>query len=434
MLIQIIQFLMSLSLIIIIHEFGHFIFARLFGCRVEKFYLFFDYKFSLFSRKIGDTTYGIGWIPLGGYVKISGMVDESMDTDQLKSEPKPWEFRSKPAWQRFFIIVGGVMMNFLLAMTIYIGMAWSYGENYIASHDVYSGYSFSESAQALGFQNGDKILSIDGKLVENSGMLSHEIIFGDKRVVLLERNGMEVEITLQDSDIAGLLKEKGAFISLRHPFVVAELSTTQNLDVLQQGDSLVSFNGVDMSYADQFFVALEQSAGDSVRLGIVRGGEYVEEVVSVNSDGKIGVGLKYVNLYPVTHIDYSFWESIPKGFAMCGDQLAGYFRQLGLIFSPETEAYKSVGGFITMGSIFPQSWNWMAFWNIVALLSIMIGVLNIMPIPALDGGHLLFIIYEMITGRAPSQKFMEVAQTVGFFIIISVVLLANGSDIIKLFM
>lgn len=432
MIIQILQFFMSLSLIVIIHECGHFMFAKLFRCRVEKFYLFFDWKFSLLKHKYGETTYGIGWIPLGGYVKIAGMVDESMDKEQLKQEAQPWEFRSKKAWQRLFIIIGGVVMNFVLAAVIYIGVSWVYGESYISTKDIHSGYEFSQTAQEIGFESGDKIISVDGKTIENSALLSQEIMLSDKRNVLVERDGKQLEITISDQQVGALLKE-GGFITPRIPFVIGEVATAANSETLMPGDSLTSVNGRTMFFSDEFRAAFKHSASDSIYVGLVRAGKDTTVTLAVDANGSIGVQLMPMNIYPVTNVEYSFFEAIPHGINRGVDQLAGYFDQLGLIFSPETEAYKGVGGFITMGKIFPDEWNWYVFWNITALLSIMIGALNIMPIPALDGGHLIFIIYEMITGRAPSQKFMEAAQLVGFILIIGLVILANGNDIIKLF-
>ncbi len=431
---QIIQFLFSLSLIVIIHEFGHFIFAKIFKCRVEKFYLFFDWKFSLLKYKYGETIYGIGWIPLGGYVKIAGMVDESMDKEQLKQPAQPWEFRSKPAWQRLLIIVGGVVMNFVLAAAIYIGVAWAYGDSYISNNDIKNGYEFTETAQGIGFENGDKIISIDGKVVENSALMAQEILLGSERKVLVERDGKEIVVTVNDAQVGELLKE-GSFVRPRMPFVVGEIATAANSEALLPGDSLVSVNGVSKYYADEFTEEFNRHKGDSVHVEFIRGGkDFLRAKLYVDADGKIGVLKSPVNTYPVTEISYSFFEAVPHGIGRGVDQLAGYFDQLGLIFSPETEAYKGVGGFITMGKIFPDEWNWFVFWNITALLSIMIGALNIMPIPALDGGHLIFILYEMITGRAPSEKFMEGAQLVGFILIIGLVVVANGNDIIKLFL
>ncbi|MFI3287618.1 MAG: RIP metalloprotease RseP [Rikenellaceae bacterium] len=432
MIIQILQFFMSLSLIVIIHECGHFLFAKLFKCRVEKFYLFFDWKFSLLKKKYGETTYGIGWIPLGGYVKIAGMVDESMDKEQMKQEPQPWEFRSKKAWQRLLIIVGGVVMNFILAAVIYIGVSWVYGESYISTKDIHSGYEFSQTAQEIGFANGDKIISIDGVEVENSALLAQEILLSSKRNVLVDRGGKEVTVSITGEQVGALLKE-GGFVTPRVPFVIAEVATAANSEVLAAGDSLVAVNGRKMFFADEFRTAFKRSASDSIIVELVREGEAMTVTLALDNNGGIGVQLLPLNIYPVTEKHYSFFEAIPHGINRGIEQLAGYFDQLGLIFSPETEAYKGVGGFITMGKIFSNEWNWYKFWNITALLSIMIGALNIMPIPALDGGHLIFIIYEMIVGRAPSQKFMETAQLVGFVLIIGLVLLANGNDIIKLF-
>ncbi len=423
---------MSISLIILIHEFGHYIFAKIFKCRVEKFYLFFDWKFSLLKKKYGETTYGIGWIPLGGYVKIAGMVDESMDKEQLRQEPKPWEYRSKPAWQRLFIIVGGVLMNFILAISIYIGLSWVYGHSYVHNKDVAYGYEFSQTATSIGFENGDKIISIDGIAVENSGALASEILLSDERNVLVERNGEEILVQIDDAAVGKLLNE-GSFVRTRMPFVVAAITTAQNSEALAVGDSMVSVNGASMRFSDEFQSALLANAGDSITLGLVREGELINSRVLVNAEGTLGIALKNINIYPVTERQFTFLEAVPQGISMGVEQLSSYFDQLSLIFSPATEAYKGVGGFITMGSIFPDVWDWQYFWSITALLSIMIGVLNIMPIPALDGGHLVFIIYEMITRRPPSQKFMEAAQTVGFILIIGVVLLANGNDIIKLF-
>ncbi len=432
MIIKIVQFLLSLSLIVIIHEFGHFMFAKLFKCRVEKFYLFFDWKFSLFKKKIGETTYGIGWIPLGGYVKISGMVDESMDKEQLAQEPKPWEYRSKPAWQRLFIIVGGVMMNMISAAIIYICVAFAYGESYVATKDVHTGYAFSQAAQNIGFRNGDKIISVGGRTIENSGMLAQEIILSSGGVVKIERDGQQLDITITDSQIGELLKDNG-FINRRYPFVIAQIATMDNSSLFEVGDSVVSVNGVETYYYDQVKEALAQNANDSVDIGFYRKGQYNVGRAFVNNDGAMGVGISILNIYPITSRDFTFVEAIPYGINRGIEQISSYFDQLGLIFNSETEAYKGVGGFITMGKIFPDTWDWFYFWNITALLSIMIGVLNIMPIPALDGGHLIFILYEMIARRPPSQKFMEAAQVVGFVLIIGLVLLANGNDIIKLF-
>lgn len=427
--IKVVQLLLSLSLLVIIHELGHFLFAKLFKCRVEKFYLFFDWKFSLFKKKLGDTEYGIGWIPLGGYVKISGMVDESMDKDQLAEAPKPWEYRSKPAWQRLLIIVGGVMMNLVLAFGIYVGMSYAWGEQYIKTADVHSGFEFSKVGQAIGFQNGDKILTVDGQSIEDSRGIAQAILLGSERKVVLERGGEQVEFTISDAEVGQILKDaKTPFIRLRTPFVVADSAKG-----FLPGDSLVAVDSTRLQFADEFRGVFALHKNDSIEVTYIRGGEELSHRVAVDSAGLLGVHLSGVNIYPVTTRAYSFFEAIPRGGEMAVEQVSSYFDQLGLIFSPETEAYKGVGGFISMGKIFPDTWSWRAFWSITALLSIMLAVLNIMPVPGLDGGHLVFILYEMITGKAPSQKFMEGAQYVGFVLIIGLVLVVNGSDVIKLF-
>lgn len=434
--IKIIQLLLSLSLLVIIHEFGHFIFAKIFKCRVEKFYLFFDYKFSLFKKKIGQTEFGIGWIPFGGYVKIAGMVDESMDKEQLSQAPQPWEYRSKPAWQRFFIIIGGVMMNIILAMCIYIGMTFAWGKQYIKTTDVPQGFAFSQTAQDMGFRNGDNIITIDGDSTENFLAIPHDILLGDKRIVEILRGGQKMTLQISDSMIKPMLSDR-QFISLRMPFVVdtADQGTPAEAAYLQRGDRLIAADSTPMAYLDEFRDYFAAHKEDSVRLTVLRGSDTVTTMVVPDLDGRIGalVNADVMSLYKISAKEYSFFEAIPAGISTGVDKIGEYIQQLKVIFTPETGAYKEVGGFIAMGKIFPSAWSWPVFWNITALLSIMLAVLNILPIPALDGGHLVFIIYEMITRRAPSQKFMEVAQYVGFFLIIALVLFANGNDLFKLF-
>lgn len=431
MLIKILQLLCSLSLLVIIHEFGHYIFARIFKCRVEKFYLFFDWKFSLFKKKIGQTEYGIGWIPLGGYVKISGMVDESMDKDQLAQPMQPWEYRAKPAYQRLLIIVGGVLMNIVLAFAIYIGMTFAWGEQYIKTDDVKHGFEFSQTAETIGFRTGDKVISVGGKSVDNSGAVAREILLSSDRRVLVEREGEQVIVEVSEPQVAKILALSTPFLTLRIPFVVGDNSPCG----LIRGDSLTAVNGENFYFADEFRAAFARHKGDSVDVSYVRANEEFTRRMAVDTAGRLGVSLSgsFANLYPVTTNQYSFFEAIARGSQKTVEQVSGYFDQLGLIFSPETEAYKGVGGFIAMGKIFPDTWNWYSFWSLTAMISIMLAVLNIMPIPGLDGGHLLFIIYEMITRRAPSQKFMEAAQYVGFVLIIGLVLVVNASDVVKLF-
>lgn len=431
--VKIVQLLASLSLLVVIHEFGHFIFAKIFKCRVEKFYLFFDYKFSLLKYKGKQTEFGIGWIPFGGYVKISGMVDESMDKEQLKQEPKPWEYRSKPAWQRLFIIIGGVLMNVVLAMVIYIGLSYFYGKQYIKNSDVTYGLTFGKIAQEVGFKNGDKIIAVDGDTVENYGEIQMMVLLSKNRNVEVERNGEKVIVNVSPERLTPMIKEKNSF-SLRVPYVVGQIAeggVAQKYGVMA-GDSIVGINGVSANALDDVKSKLLASK-DSVMLQLYRKDSLVNLAVVMDSSRLLGVMIANPN-YPISIKKYGFLESIPAGVDRGVDEIGNYFKQLRLIFNTETGAYKEVGGFIAMGKIFPAQWSWYSFWTLTALLSIMLAVINILPIPALDGGHLVFIIYEMVTRRPPSQKFMEAAQYVGFILVLGLLVFANGNDILKLFM
>ncbi|MFV0248927.1 MAG: RIP metalloprotease RseP [Tenacibaculum sp.] len=437
------QFILSLSLLIILHELGHFIPAKLFKTKVEKFYLFFDYKFSLFKKKIGETVYGLGWIPLGGYVKIAGMIDESMDTKQMKQEPKPWEFRSKPAWQRLIIMLGGVSVNFALGILIYIGLMWSYGEKFLPNNNVKDGIWVQDSiALSLGLQTGDKVLSIDGKKVKRFGQLSLEFINGNTFVI--ERNGKIIEKQIPTDLISKLIdrgKKAGAFIFLRYPFVIAEISKdSPNINSgLQPKDIVIDINGNPIKYFDQAKVLLEKYKGQKIQLGVKRGIEQLKINVQVSNNATLGVILGSLSLddleklgyYKLANNSYSLFEAVFVGIDKAWTTLTGYVKQLKKIVNPNTGAYKGLGGFITIGSIFPSQWSWYAFWNITALLSIMLGFMNLLPIPALDGGHVVFTLWEIITGKKPSDKFLEYAQIAGFILLISLLIFANGNDIVR---
>jgi len=444
-LIKISQFLLSLSFLIILHELGHFIPAKLFKTRVEKFYLFFDVKFSLFKKKIGDTVYGIGWLPLGGYVKISGMVDESMDTEQLKSEPQPWEFRSKPAWQRLIIMLGGVTVNFILAFVIYIGMTYAYGDLYISNKDMDHGvWVQSPILQEAGMQNGDKIIAVDGKEIERFNDVGYEVMMGHQ--VEIERNGVREQIDLP-VNLLGQLSDgakKEGWISLRIPFIIVgfseDVKDTNAADVFQAKDIIKSINGIATPFVDQVRPAIVGLKGQTVPVVVDRDGKEVTVQLQINAEGVAGIApapglsietIKQMGLYNISQVKYSLGESFTVGIAKGTEKIGGYFQQLKKIVKPETGAYKGVGGFKAIYDIFPSVWSWEYFWNITALLSIMLGVMNLLPIPALDGGHVMFLLYEMITGRKPSDKFLENAQMVGFFILIGLLLFANGNDIYK---
>ena len=434
------QFLLSLSLLIILHELGHFIPAKLFKTRVEKFYLFFDVKYSLFKKKIGETEYGIGWLPLGGYVKISGMIDESMDKEQMAQEPQPWEFRTKPAWQRLIIMLGGVTVNFILAFIIYIGMAFAYGDTYIANADLKDGVLIENPVMLkAGFKTGDKIISIDGKNVENFDKDMNINIIMAKHV-LIERNGKQQTLTMPTDFIDQLSKtEKGLLVGIRRPFAISQVAEDSPNQNLKPKDLILSLNGEKIKYFDEAKAVLDINKGKQITAVVLRDLKETPITLKVTNDGKLGVvsggldmkSLEKLGYYKISKKDYGFFESIPVGLQKGKDQLVGYGKQLKMIFNPETKAYKQVGGFAAIYNIFPSSWSWEVFWSITALLSIMLGVMNLLPIPALDGGHVMFLLYEIVSGKKPSDKFLENAQMVGFVLLISLLLFANGNDIYK---
>ena len=434
------MFLMSLSLLIVLHEMGHFLPAKAFKTRVEKFYLFFDVKFSLFKKKIGDTVYGIGWLPLGGYVKIAGMIDESMDTEQMSQPPKPWEFRSKPAWQRLIIMLGGVTVNFLVALVIYILASFTYGDADISTASIKDGYWVTNPVfTELGVQTGDKLISIDGQQYENYSDLRRSMITADRFTV--ERDGQPITIDLP-VDFLGKLStsEDLSFFELRIPFMVGQVpDSSHNAGAgLEKGDILKRLAGREIAYFDEAIEVLDQHKGEEVGATVMREGRPVDLTLKVSEDGKLGLqpGGTYrqfeeMGYFQIVQKKYGFLESFSVGAQKFGNQLAGYWLQLKKIFTPSTGAYKGVGGFKAIFDIFPDTWSWQQFWSITAFLSIMLAVLNLLPIPALDGGHVMFLLYEMVSGRKPSDKFMEYAQMVGFLLLLALILFANGNDIYK---
>ena len=440
--IKISQFLLSLSLLIVLHELGHFIPAKIFKTRVEKFYLFFDVKFSLFKKKIGDTVYGIGWLPLGGYVKISGMIDESMDTEQMAQPPQPWEFRSKPTWQRLIIMLGGVTVNFLLAVLIYIGMSYYYGDRILPNENITDGLLIESTvANKAGLLTGDKIIAVDGETIKDFSQIPEKVLFGKN--IVIERDGQQSTITLPEDFLAQLIDSKEKlFIDLRLPFVVMEVpdSSANKNSGIRKGDILVGLNDYETKYADQVKTGLDQFKGQEVTATLLRDGAKTTLPLTVGTDGKLGIvygsgvtwdSLEKLGYYKFETHKYGFFEAIPIGFVKTGDKISSYIKQFKAIFTPSTGAYKGVGGFKAIYDIFPSFWSWQVFWSITAFLSIMLGVLNLLPIPALDGGHVMFLLYEMISGRKPGDKFLEYAQLVGFILLIALVLFANGNDIFK---
>lgn len=437
-LIKILQLILSLSILVIFHEAGHFIAAKIFKTRVEKFYLFFNPWFSLFKFKKGETEYGIGWLPLGGYVKISGMIDESMDKEQMKLPPQPWEFRSKPAWQRLIIMLGGVTVNVLLAMAIYVVMLSTWGETYLPTSEANKyGIVCDSLAIEMGLKNGDKIVSIDNEKVEDFLKIPVKLILDEAKSIQIIRDSQNVNIEIPKGIIGKLVKKKTAdFLFVQFPFEVKKF--TANSPAKEAGlkidDKIIALNGESKQYFNEFYNEIQNHKNKEVVLTALRNTDTINFQITVPEEGLIGVYHKDLNNYfTYKEKNYSFIEAIPAGIAKAYSGIGNYLKQLKLLFSPEVKAYKSVGGFITIGNIFPATWDWESFWRLTAFLSIMLAILNVLPIPALDGGHVMFLLYEIIARRKPSDKFLEYSQIFGMIILFGLLILANGNDIIRLF-
>jgi regulator of sigma E protease len=431
----------SLSILVILHEFGHFITAKWFKCRVEKFYLFFDPWFSLVKKKIGDTVYGIGWLPLGGYVKISGMVDESMDKEQLKQPPQPWEFRSKPAWQRLIIMLGGVTMNVLFAFFLYAMILYKWGDTKLPMANVKDGIWITDSLMHdIGLNNGDKIVAVNGDPVNYFDDLPAKIILGKQ--ITIKRNGKEQIITLPPNMIEQLVEKKGKRTSLlmpRIPIIIGAFDDTASANAKKAGlrlfDRIVAIDSVPTPYYDELVPLINNKRNDSVTLTIIRNQQPLQIRTLLDTAGKIGfyhIDFDQADSLGILKREtkkYGFLASFPAGVRKTGKQLDFYIQQFKMILNPQTGAYKGLGGFKTMASIFPRTgWDWEAFWNITAFFSIILAFMNLLPIPALDGGHVLFTLIEMISGRKPSDKFLEYAQIAGMVILFALMLFANGND------
>jgi regulator of sigma E protease len=432
-LIKAIQLLMSLSLLVILHEFGHYLPAKLFKTRVEKFYLFFDYKFSIFKKKIGDTVYGIGWIPLGGYVKISGMVDESMDTEQLKQPPQPWEFRSKPAWQRLIIMLGGVTVNFLLALVIYIAMTYVWGVQVLKPSDVKHGFAVDSTFVKYGFENGDKILKINNVTPENALTINKNLLLRSVKSIQVEHaNGIQETIDLP-KNIDNIMWKSGVLEPFK-PRVLAVIDSVLNdspagISGMEKGDKIVSVNNEPVKFWGELIAATKDK--ENITINVLRSKEERSILINKQKDSMLGVSFdNRASISYATHMP-SFGKSIVIGSERTYWSLKDFISQFKFVFTEK--GAQNLGGFIAIGNIFPSSWSWESFWGITAFLSVMLGFMNLLPIPALDGGHALFTIIEMITRRKPSDKFMEYAQLTGFVILICLVLFANVNDVIKLF-
>ena len=460
-LIKVIQFFLALSILVFVHELGHFLAAKAFKTRVDKFYLFFDWGFSIFRCKKVDgqwrfkffaknagpddewakstsTEYGIGWFPLGGYNKIAGMIDESMDKEQMKQPAQEWEFRSKPAWQRFIIMVAGVFMNVVLAVCIYIGLLANYGEQYLPTSEVNKyGIVVDSLGYEFGLRDGDKVLSVDGETIENFQEIPMQIILEKAKTIEVERDGQRVVVTLPDDALTKLLStQNGTFISYRMPFVVSGVidNSAAQAGGLEVGDVIIGINDIPTPYYQDFTKHIKQFSNQKVDIMVVRDFDTLALPMQLSEQAVIGAYLAPLSEYFTLETkEYTFWQAIPAGFSKTFSEISDYWKQLKLIFSPKTKAYESVGGFISIGKIFPDTWIWSMFWRLTAFLSIALAVMNILPIPALDGGHILFLLYEIITRRKPSDKFMEIAEYIGLALVLALVIFANGNDIIKLF-
>lgn len=432
------QLILSLSILVVLHEFGHFIPAKLFKTKVEKFYLFFDPYFALFKKKIGETEYGVGWLPLGGYVKIAGMIDESMDKEQMAQPPQPWEFRSKPAWQRFIIMIGGVTVNFILGLLIFGFVLFYWGEDYVSTDNAVYGIAVSELGEELGLLDGDHVLKVGDYTMDrfNDRQIVKEVVLNDANTIEVRRNDEIVKLAVpaeMQSKLASNEFSSQELYTYRVPFVIGGFGASSPAKDagLEVGDRIVGYNGQRIEFYDQF-AELNSDEQHEVSLVIDRGGVEKSYEFTTNKNGLLGVTTEDLMYYfDVSRKDYSFAEAMPagakKGINFLGDQISAF----GKMFSGKINPNESLGGFGSIAKLFPETWDWSRFWLNTGILSLILGFMNLLPIPALDGGHLMFLLYEIISGRKPSDKFMEYSTMVGFALLIALLLYANGLDILR---
>lgn len=432
------QFILSFSILVVLHELGHFLPAKWFGCRVDKFYLFFDPWFSLFKKKKGDTEYGLGWIPFGGYVKIAGMIDESMDKEQMKKPAEPWEFRSKPAWQRLIIMVGGVVVNILLAIVIFIGITWYWGDEQLPVKNLKYGVHVDSLGKSIGLKDGDNVVAMDGKPIENFGSIESELVLTEAKKLTVIRDGQALEIVVPESFMQKIVEQKkfSGMLVPQYPVIVDSVSNTAvfNAGELRKGDTLIAMNGKSFTYYQEFDQLKKSAANSVVQLTAIRGKDTVQIKALVNDKGAIG----FFQVSPLTilgteHIQYDLMASIPIGFTRCWETLDRYVTGLKQLFTGKVNASDSLGSVISIGNTFPGVWDWERFWTLTGIFSIVLAFMNILPIPALDGGHALFTLYEMVSGRKPGDKFMEYAQMAGMILLMGLMAYALGLDFWRLF-
>jgi len=432
------QFILSFSILVVLHELGHYLPAKFFKCRVEKFYLFFNPWFSLWKKQKGETEYGLGWIPFGGYVKIAGMVDESMDKEQMKLPAQPWEFRSKPAWQRLIIMVGGVIVNIILAIVIFIGITWFWGEEQLPVKNLKYGVYTDSLAKSIGLKDGDNVFGIDGKKIVNFGTLEAEMILTEAKKLQVIRDGSQIDISIPEGFMKTLVKEKkfNGLIFPRYPVIVDSVgkSATITSGELKKGDTLIALNNQPFKYYQEFDVIKKGYSDSLVIITLLRGVDTVKIKALVSNKGALGFfAVSPLIILGTETKNYSFAQSIPLGITRCWETLERYVTGIKQIFTGKVNASDSLGSVISIGNTFPGVWDWERFWTLTGIFSIILAFMNILPIPALDGGHALFTIYEMVSGRKPSDKFMEYAQMVGMVLLLGLMAYALGLDFWRLF-
>jgi len=430
-LIKALQLILSLAILVVLHELGHFIPAKIFKTRVEKFYLFFDVKFSLFKKKIGETVYGIGWLPLGGYVKIAGMIDESFDKEQMSKPPQPWEFRSKPTWQRLIIMLGGVTVNLIVGFALYMMILFVWGKDYVPQENIPDGFDPSPVALEIGFEQGDRLIDVDGKPLENVLEINRNLFLRPVEYVTVSRSDGNIDKINIPEGFGNKMFISGQYRPLT-PLVSATIDSvfgSPAIDAgINSGDKIIKVNSDDINTWQEFISWIENNDDNLINVTLQRENSIYETPIERNDDGTIGVSLSTTGI-EVVHRDLSLTESIVEGFDYGYWTLYDYVSQFQFVFTKEGAS--QLGGFGTIGSLFPAKWDWRNFWSTTALISIILAFMNVLPIPALDGGHVMFLCYEMVTGRKPSDKFLEYAQVIGFFLLIALVLYANGNDLFR---